>query len=93
MFTLNNYPKSFFDNAIHKFLDELNATNLDSSNVSNENSGITFSIPFIGEASHKFSKQIVSLIKSTYNIEILPVFTSSKVGDSFSLKCRTPFPF
>ena len=53
---------------------------------------IILSIPFIGEASITFSKQIVSIIKTSYNIEILPVFTSSKFGDYFSLKCRTPFP-
>ena len=93
MFTLNNYPKTFFDQAFKKFLDKQNATNLDSTLSSNETSGITLSIPFIGEASYKFSKQVVSLIKSTYDIEILPVFTSTKIGDFFSLKSKTPFPF
>ena len=93
MFFLNNYPKFFFDNALKKFLDKQNQNNLNTSIESSDNSGITFSIPFIGEASHKFSKHIVSLIKTTYNIEVLPVFTSSKVGDFFSLKCKTPFPY
>ena len=93
MFTWNNYPKTFFDQAFKKFLDKQNSTNLDNSTSSNERSGITFAIPFIGEASYKFSKQVVSLIKSTYDIEILPVFTSTKIGDFFSLKSKTPFPF
>ena len=62
MFFLNNYPKFFFDNALKKFLDKQNQNNLNTSIESSDNSGITFSIPFIGEASHKFSKQIVSLI-------------------------------
>ena len=76
-----------------KFQDKQNSTNLNSTIESNDSSGITFSIPFIGEASHKFSKQIVSLIKTTYNIEVLPVFTSTKVGDFFSLKSKTPLPY
>ena len=84
MFTLNNYPMFFFDKTLKRFLDKQNATILNTSIESNESSGITFSIPFIGEASHKFSKQIVSLIKTTYNIEVLPVFTSTKAGDFFS---------
>ena len=75
LFILNIYPKTFFDQAFKKFLDKQNSTNLDISWSSNERSDITFTIPFIGEASYKFSKQVVSLIKSTYDIEILPVFT------------------
>ena len=93
LFILNIYPKTFFDQAFKKFLDKQNSTNLDNSTSSNERSGITFAIPFISEASYKFSKQVVSLIKSTYDIEILPVFTSTKIGDFFSLKSKTPFPF
>ena len=93
MFTLNNYPMFFFDKTLKRFLDKQNATILNTSIESNESSGITFSIPFIGEASHKFSKQMVNLIKATYNVDILPVFTSTKVGDFFSLKCKTPFPY
>ena len=93
MFYLNNYPKTFFEKALKKFQDKQNSTNLNSTIESNDSSGITFSIPFIGEASHKFSKQIVSLIKTTYNIEVLPVFTSTKVGDFFSLKSKTPLPY
>lgn len=93
MFFLNNYPKFFFDKALKRFLEKQNSATVNTSMESNESSGITFSIPFIGEASHKFSKQIVNLIKTTYNIEVLPVFTSTKVGDFFSLKCKTPFPY
>ena len=63
MFTLNNYHKTFFDQALKKFLDKQNATNFDSTMSSNERSSITFAIPFIGEASYKYSKQVVSLIK------------------------------
>ena len=32
-------------------------------------------------------------IKSKFDVEILPVFTSTKIGDFFSLKSKTPVPF
>ena len=91
MFSANNYPMAFFDQALEKFLKKQNSPILDSSTSSSEPSGITFSIPFVGEASHKFSKQVVSLIKSTFELDVLPVFTSNKIGQYFSLKSSTPF--
>ena len=91
MFSANNYPRSFFDQALQKFLHKQNTPILDSSTTSSEKSGITFSLPFVGEASQKFSKQVVSLMETTFNIEVLPVFTSNKIGQYFSLKSKTPF--
>ena len=88
-FTQNAYPKFFFDKALQIFLNKQQAFQ---ENI-NEKPEVIISIPFIGEASIKFSKQIVSLIKSHYKVDVLPVFTSSKVGDYFSLKCKTPFAF
>ena len=41
---------------------------------------------------HKFSKQMVSLIKATYNVEILPVFASTKVGVFSLLSAKHHFP-
>ena len=58
--------------------------------VERDFSGITFKVPFIGEASFKFSKQVVNLIETKYNIGVLPVYATSKVGDYFSLKSATP---
>ena len=56
-------------------------------------SRLNLMILFIGEASYKFGNQMVSLIKATYDIKVLPIFTSSKIGDYFSLKCGTPLPY
>ena len=36
---------------------------------------------------------MISLFKATYNVKLLPVFTSSKIGDYFSLKSVAPFPY
>ena len=46
-----------------------------------------------GKASDKFAKQMISLVKKTYNVKVLPVFTSTKIGNYFSLKISTPFPY
>ena len=46
-------------------------------------------VSFIGEASFILGKQVVNLIKSKYYIGVLPVSTTSKVGDYFSFKSDT----
>ena len=54
-----------------------------------EFSGINLKVPFIGEASFILSKQVVNLIKSKYNICVLPVNTTSRVGNYFSFRSAT----
>ena len=88
IFLKNNYPKEFFENVYKRFKEKqaLSAVR----DLDREVSGITFKVPFIGEASFKFSKHVTNLIKTKYNISVLPVYTTSKVGDYFSLKSVTP---
>ena len=88
IFLKNNYPKEFFENVYKRFKEKqaLSAVR----DLDREVSGITFKVPFIGEASFKFSKQVTNLIKTKYNISVLPVNTTSKVEDYFSLKSVTP---
>ena len=90
-FRITTYPKAIFDKVYRKFVEKKDIPSAnDNTNSSIDYSGVTFSVPYIGESSYKFSKQIIGLFKSKYNINVLPVFTTSKVGDYFSLKCRTP---
>ena len=89
-FIENAYPISFFEKALKTFLNKQQQGSIKNTD---EKPDVIISIPFIGEASIKFGKQIVSLIKNSYKLDVLPVFTSSKVGDYFSLKCKTPFSF
>ena len=93
MFYLNGYPKSYFDKALKRFLDKQNMDVLPTNDENTEDiKTVNLTIPYLGEASNKFAKQMVHLFKSTYNVKLLPVFTSTKIGDYFSLKSRTPFP-
>lgn len=94
MFVLNGYPKAFFDKAFQKFTDKQNCDVLPTRDENeDELKTVNLTIPFLGEPSKKFAKQMIFLFKSTYNIKVLPVFTSTKVGDFFSLKSRTPFSY
>ena len=51
-----------------------------------------FFIPYIGLQSIIFSRKLKELFKKYYCIDIRVVFTSFKVKNYFSLKCRTPLP-
>ena len=94
MFSGNGYPKSFFDKAFQKFQDKQNSGIIPTIDESVEEiKTVNLTIPYIGEASNLFAKQMISLFKATYKIKLLPVFTSSKIGDYFSLKSDTPFPY
>ena len=96
MFSRNGYPMSFFDKVYLKFRERYisnSALPADNDSENEEELTVNLTIPFVGEASNVFAKQMISLVKSTYNIKVLPVFTSVKIGDYFSLKCGTPFPY
>ena len=93
LFSRNSYPISFFNRVLQRFLDKQLVSESNNSDSESDKLGVTFVVPFIGEASIKFSKQVSLLIKNTFNVEVLPVFKSSKVGDYFSLKSTTPFPY
>ena len=94
MFYSNGYPKSFFDKALEKFIEKQNMDVIPTADENTEDvKKVNLTIPFLGEASRKFAKQMVSLFKSTYNVKLVPVFTSTKIGDYFSLKSGTPFPY
>ena len=94
MFCLNGYPKTFFDRAFKKFQDKQNADIIPTVDENLEEiQTVNLTIPYIGEASNLFAKQMRSLFKTNFNVKLLPVFTSSKIGDYFSLKSDTPFPY
>ena len=49
-----------------------------------------FKIPFVGDISYQFQKEMISLFQEKFNVVVKPVFTTFKVGDYFSLKSRVP---
>ena len=94
MFFLNGYPRSFFDRAFLKFLDKQSS---DCTPTVEEDleviKKVNLTIPYIGEPSKKFAKQMTHLFKNTYNVKLQPVFTTTKIGDYFSLKGGTPLSY
>ena len=94
MFFLNGYPRSFFDRAFQNFMDRLSRDCTPTVEEDSEDiKKVNLTVPYLGEPSRKFAKQMKSLFKSTYNVKLQPVFTTTKIGDYFSLKDRTPFPY
>ena len=88
MFFSNGYSNSFFDKVFQKFLGKQNSSILTPSE-----DVVNLIIPYVGEASHKFAKQMTTLFGDTYNVKLFPVFKSCKIGDFFSLKCDTPLSY
>ncbi|MCG8430365.1 MAG: hypothetical protein MJA29_04255, partial [Candidatus Omnitrophica bacterium] len=50
-----------------------------------------FFIPYIGLPSVTYGKKVRQIFKRYFSIDVRIVFTTCKVKDYFSLKCRTPF--
>ena len=46
-------------------------------------------IPFVGSISYEFKNKLNNLFFKDLNIEIFPIFTTTKLSNSFSLKSRT----
>ena len=91
MFTLNGYPKHIFEQAVSRFLDKKCNPPCDDKNSSDDKdkNSYVITIPYIGNGSIRFKKQLVSIYKK-FNIDIKVVFSSFKVGKYFSLKSKTP---
>ena len=49
-----------------------------------------FKIPYLGETSYDFQKTMITLFKTKFCVDVVPVFTSFKVSSYFSLKSRVP---
>ena len=85
---LNGYTKNFFYKCVNNFVNNKLTCNTSSKS---EHKHI-ISIPYIGNSSVIFKKQLCKLFKSYYNINCTIVFNSFKVQSYFSLKCKTPKP-
>ena len=100
----NGYSMDFFDKSLFKFRQKLSTR--DSDNNTQVDPGLLidsvvtdqvesewkyiFKIPFVGDISYQFQKEMISLFQEKFNVVVKPVFTTFKVGDYFSLKSRVP---
>ena len=84
MFYDNGYPSFFFQNVLNKFLSPTNPKDDDCDDFT------VFKIPFIGEHSYAFGKKIKKMFEPISRIKVRIVYTSFKVRNYFSLKCKTP---
>ena len=56
----------------------------------NEEESVVFKFPFVGEYSYNFGKKMKKLLESVTKKTVRIVYTSFKIKNYFSLKCRTP---
>ena len=91
MFSKNGYPESVFNSCLNRFLNSKFANNC-SAKTKEDGVETLFFIPYIGLPSAILSKKLKAIFKKYYGIDIRIVFTSFKVKNYFSLKCRTPLP-
>ena len=91
IFSKNGYPVDLFWYYVKKFVDS-RQTGISNNKVKEDGVETIFSIPFVGKPSITFGRKIRELFKTNYGINVRIVYTSFKVGNYFSLKCRTPLP-
>ena len=93
IFQINCYPKYLVNKIIQEFekQEEISLKKFKrktvTNNKQNDHEINYFKIPYFGKSSYKF-KSIIKKEFENYNIEIKPVFTSTKLSKYFSLKER-----
>ena len=91
IFQQNGYSELFFNKIVKRFLDNKFTSELKPRAEKTEHKYI-IKIPYIGKPSINFKRRITELAKQAYDIDLSCVFTSFKVKDYFSLKCKSsPF--
>jgi hypothetical protein len=89
MFFDNNYPIRLFNQILEKFMANRNVVTEKSDEM---NFRFILKIPYVGQPSFQFQKKMDILFKNKFNISIVCVYNSFKVGRYFTLKCRSPLP-
>ena len=92
VFSQNGYPEDLFTSCLRRFVNNKCDKSIQNSKIKEDRVETIFFIPYIGLPSIIFSRKLKELFKKYYCIDIRIVFTSFKVKNYFSLKCRTPLP-
>ena len=88
----NNYPTWFFDKNYHKFKTKLNDIPVDELSVVNNVELCPIFVPYVGEALIRFVKALSRLCLKHFDVRLLPLYRTNKVGQYFQLKSETPLP-
>ena len=93
MFTRNGYTHSFFDLVCDKFMQPKPLA--DNSILSEPEAAeaipfCLFKVPYYGKSSGMFAKTFKQLVEDNFKVDLRVIFTTNKVGSSFSLKSRSP---
>ena len=91
-FVRNGYPVDLFYSCLKRFFNLKHGENNSNPRIEADKVEAIVYIPYIGLPSIIFSKKLKELFKTYYCIDIRVAFTSFKVRNYFSLKCRTPLP-
>lgn len=91
IFNQNGYPDHLFFSCVKRFLNSKFKHNTDNK-IIDEKVETMFFVPYIGLPSVIFGRKLRELIRKYYGIDVRIVFTTFKVKNYFSLKCRTPLP-
>ena len=89
MFQENGYPKSYFDKIFKRFLTEQDAREKTIPDTS-EKETYYITIPYLKSESRRFINKLAKIIKNKINVNIVPVYISSKICRYFQLKSSTP---
>ena len=88
MFAENGYPSSIFFHCVSSFLESKIYSNFKEAREK-PNFGNLLKVPFIGRESVLFAKRVVKVFKEV-DIDITIMYSSTKLGRFFPLKCPTP---
>ena len=92
LFYDNNYPTWFFDKIYNKFKAKLHDIPVDEISLVNNVELCPIFVPYVGEASIRFVKALSRLCLSQFDVRLLPLYHTNKVGQYFQLKSETPLP-
>ena len=90
LFYDNNYPNWFFDKIYNKFKAKLDDIPVDKISVVNNVELYSIFVPCVGEASIRFVKALSRLCSKHFDVRLLPLYRTNKVGQHFQLKSETP---
>ena len=91
VFSKNGYPADFFCACVNKFLNGKCATK-SNTKITEDKVETIFFVPYVGLPSVIFGRKVRDLLMRNYGINVKIVYTTFKVKNYFSLKCRTPLP-